>query len=156
MPLESNHRYGPVARVYNIPSLNGGESPLFDNLSSAFTHERIVIQQTPLSLRSRLTTPAPKDKDWPKLCRRLVDYNFSVTFPSLLVRPVFHGEDYDDVANSQELGVALAGWKVEEGMVEFNCSCPELILFLRDLAQWGCGIRRNHKGCEFFFYDCTW
>lgn len=156
MPLESGDRYGPVARVYDVPSFNGGESPLFDNLSSAFARERIVIERTPLRLRSRLDAPVPKNRDWPKLCRRLVDYNFSVTFPSLLVRAVFHGEDYDDVANSRELGVALAGWKVGEGMVELNCSCPDLILFLRDLAQWGCGIRRSHKGCEFFFYDCTW
>lgn len=155
MPLEPKHRFS-IGRIYNIPSSDGGEAPLFDNLSSAFALDRIVYERPPWRLRSRLSPPAPKDKDWPTLCRRLVDCNFSVTFPSLLVRKVFHGDDYEDVANSPELGVALAGWKVEDGLVELNCSCPDLILFLRDLAQWGCGIRRNHKGCDFYFYDCNW
>lgn len=94
-------------------------------------------------------------RNWDDKCRMLVEENFNVTSPSFLVRRVFHGHEPDDVAASEELGVALAAWKIAPGMVELNCACPRLILFLKDLAEWGCAVRKCYLGCEFFFYDCT-
>lgn len=155
MPLVAKDRYGTVARVSTMPSMLNGESVLFNNLSPAFATERLIIQQVTQSKNSRLVPAIPKDKDWVQLCRRLVDSNFSINYPALLVRKVHHGQDHEDVAFSREIGVALAAWKTEPGMVELSCSCPRLILFLQNLSQWGCGMRAYHCGCEFFFYDCV-
>lgn len=141
-------------QLLEMPTSKDGECVLFNNLSPVFDKQRVILDTSRVPL-AQLKSKVPGDKDWAKLCRVLVAVNFSVNFPATLSRQVIHGEVHDTLAYSRELGIGLAAWKIQPGMVEFNCACPQLIGFLQDLAEWGCGVRRCHKGCEFFFYDSS-